>query len=78
MAQKAEKGTLDKFSGLGVPTSFQKKIHENSEDYEQLVRLEEVYAQLCRGEEVQVHFNDMFFYMIKYFFIQNVTIQLSE
>ena len=55
MAQKSDERLYDQFSGLGVPTSFQKKLYENKNGFDQLEKLEENYRQLCRGDNIQVN-----------------------
>ncbi|ROT65686.1 Prolyl 4-hydroxylase subunit alpha-2 [Penaeus vannamei] len=49
MAQNSNDRILDQFSGLGIPTSFQKKIYSEHKDYEQVNRLDNLYRRLCRG-----------------------------
>ncbi|XP_037790270.1 prolyl 4-hydroxylase subunit alpha-2-like [Penaeus monodon] len=53
MAQNSNDRILDQFSGLGIPTSFQKKIYAEHKDYEQVNRLDILYRRLCRGEQIQ-------------------------
>ncbi|XP_066962228.1 prolyl 4-hydroxylase subunit alpha-1-like [Macrobrachium rosenbergii] len=53
MAQKSDDSVLDQFSGLGIPTSFQKQIYAKHDDFDQVDKLDDLYRRLCRGEQLQ-------------------------
>ncbi|CAL4083493.1 unnamed protein product, partial [Meganyctiphanes norvegica] len=53
LAQSSDEKTLDQFSGLGIPTSFQKKIYSDKKEFEQIDGIDDLYRRLCRGEKVQ-------------------------
>lgn len=53
MVQKSDDTVLDQFSGLGIPTSFQKQIYAEHKEYEQVNQLDDIYRRLCRGEQLQ-------------------------
>ena len=45
---------LDRFSGLGIPTSFQKTMYSTREGSDQIGHLANFYQKLCRGEPLHV------------------------
>nr|XP_045593803.1 prolyl 4-hydroxylase subunit alpha-2-like [Procambarus clarkii] len=49
LAKGSDESILEQFSGLGVPTSFQKKIYENDKEFDQVDKLDHFYRVLCRG-----------------------------
>lgn len=54
MAKDSDDTVLDQFSGLGIPTSFQKQIYEDhDQEYVQLEKLDHLYSGLCRGDVTQ-------------------------
>lgn len=56
IAQNSNEEIVSRFSGLGIPVSFQKKIHTDAEANTQITAIEENYKRLCRGENLQVRF----------------------
>ncbi|XP_042231301.1 prolyl 4-hydroxylase subunit alpha-2-like [Homarus americanus] len=54
LAKSSDEKVLQKFSGLGIPTSFQKQIYADDKEFGQLDKLDNYYQRLCRGDQVQV------------------------
>ncbi|KAL7645283.1 UNVERIFIED_CONTAM: hypothetical protein RMT77_003669 [Armadillidium vulgare] len=53
IAQKSSEAVIDRFSGLGIPVSFQKVIHKNTDAHTQISAIESSFTNLCRGENAQ-------------------------
>lgn len=54
MARDSDDAVQDKFSGLGLPTSFQQQIYEGQDGVEQVKQVDDLYRRLCRGEDILV------------------------
>lgn len=54
LAQRSDGHIHDRFSGLGLPISFQQEVYANHEGADSVKLLNELYRRLCRGDEVQV------------------------
>ncbi|XP_071542092.1 prolyl 4-hydroxylase subunit alpha-1-like [Panulirus ornatus] len=53
MAKQSDGQMLDRFSGLGIPISFQRQIYAQHKDVAQVEQLDDYYRRLCRGEQLQ-------------------------
>ncbi|XP_050712777.1 prolyl 4-hydroxylase subunit alpha-2-like isoform X2 [Eriocheir sinensis] len=53
LAQHSDGHIHDRFSGLGLPISFQQQVYANHEGADSVKLLNDLYRRLCRGEEVQ-------------------------
>lgn len=45
---------LDRFSGMGIPGSFQKTLYSLRDSKEHVDELGDAFRRLCRGETLQV------------------------
>ncbi|KAK4317544.1 hypothetical protein Pmani_011388 [Petrolisthes manimaculis] len=52
MARDSDDVVHSKFSGLGLPTSFQQQIYEGKDGVNQVKQVDELYRRLCRGEDI--------------------------
>ena len=57
MAMKTGKQLHGKFSGLGVPKSFEKSVYENQYKAEQVQRVDDTFKELCQEVEFDVNFS---------------------
>lgn len=73
LAQHSNGEIQDRFSGLGLPVSFQQQVYANHDGGDAVKLLNELYRRLCRGEDVQVRLSHVYFLKI----IQENTLPIS-
>lgn len=61
LARQSDGQILDRFSGLGIPISFQQQIYANHDGADAVKILDDLYRRLCRGEQIQVRLGQLFF-----------------